>query len=251
MGRARNTKVMYGSFFARFRALVLDAVVLVGTTMLILFTADLAGATRIAFVSCATLLILYEPVMVARTGATLGHRWSNLRVVAEHSGDNPGFMRALVRFFVKSILGLPSFLFMALTKRHQALHDRVAGTTVRIRDPNRARPIDVVWERSVAELEPAGMPSRGRRLGVIAAYLMGSFIAMSIVSLTLASDACLTTDQCTPSEDFRLEMVALVWLALGAGLVIGGWRARLWGARLPRGRSAASTAAYPNERERV
>jgi len=222
---------MYGSFHSRFRALVLDSVVLVGTTMFILFAADLAGATRVALFSCIALVLLYEPLLVSMTGATLGHRWSNLRVVVENTGANPGFARAFARFLTKSFLGLPSFIFMALTRRHQALHDLVAGTTVRINDPGQARAIDVARERSAGELEPLGIPSRGRRLGVIAAYLVGSFIAMSILSATLASDACLTTNQCTPGEEFRLQLVGMVWLAVVALIVIAGWRGRLQGAR--------------------
>ncbi len=37
-------------------------------------------------VAVAVILLLYEPVLVWRTGSTLGHTWTNLRVIDDRGG---------------------------------------------------------------------------------------------------------------------------------------------------------------------
>jgi hypothetical protein len=85
--------------------------------------------------------VLYEPLLVAWRGGTIGHFATNLRVVGP-AGGNPSFARAFARYVVKTALGLPSFISMTLTRRHQAVHDVLTRTTVQIRDSSRARPGD-------------------------------------------------------------------------------------------------------------
>lgn len=231
---ASLTTTAYGSFLARFRAMVLDSIVVMSLFLTILFSAsavDIAMAGRLAVLALVALVLLYEPLLVSRFGATLGHRWSNLHVVSERTGGHPAFWAAFVRFIVKSVLGLPSFIFMAFTRRHQALHDRIAGTTVRIRDLSRAGDHDVAWERSDSELAPPGIPSLGRRVLVITLYVLASFIGLSLFSAVLVSRDCLATEICTESEELRATVAGAAWLALVAFCVIAGWRGYLWGAR--------------------
>jgi len=59
------------------------------------------------------ILGLYDPLMVSRTGGTIGHHLQNLRMV--------------------------SLLAMAGSSRQKAVHDWVAGTTVQARDLQIAR----------------------------------------------------------------------------------------------------------------
>ena len=93
----------------------------------------------LAFAWWATLL-LYEPVMVAWVGGTLGHWALNLRVVDNRTEGNPGLVKAVGRWLLKGLLGVFTFLSMSLTRRHQALHDLLTATTVQIRDPSKAAP---------------------------------------------------------------------------------------------------------------
>jgi uncharacterized RDD family membrane protein YckC len=159
----------YASFTRRFRALVIDAaVVAVGLVALVVVSeitqpwARGGKAIRIVFLG---LLLLYEPLFVASRGSTIGHSAMNLRVVGP-SGGNPSFVRALGRYVVKAVLGLPSFISMMFTRRHQAVHDVVTRTTVQIRDLSHASPdhyyvpsqastpINELEDRDVAELSP-------------------------------------------------------------------------------------------------
>ena len=88
-------------------------------------------------------LVLYEPILVSRMGGTLGHYFTNLRVVDDRSGGNIGFARACARVVIKGVLGLYSFVILAATRRNQAVHDLLTRSTVQIRDPAKALPASV------------------------------------------------------------------------------------------------------------
>lgn len=234
----------FGSFFARFRAIGFDCAVVVAMLMAIIIGGDLfriAGAGRLGVAA----MILYEPLQTWRYGGTLGHRWANLRVAAERTGANPGLPTAVLRFVAKVVLGLPSFIFMAVTRRHQALHDLLARTTVRIRNVDRAGPGDVAWERAEVETASVVMPSKARRLVVIAAYLALSFVLMGIAAAATVSEACITNDVCTRRDDRAFATIGLVWLSLVALAVVLGWSGRLWGARSTAAAQDLSTPPTP------
>lgn len=223
----------YASFSARVRALLVDVVVIfaaaLGIVLFIALTEALPYTGQVGIVALFGFLALYEPVMVATSGATVGHRRANLRVVSLATGDRPSFPQALARFVIKGALGILSFVTMALTRRHQAVHDRITGTTVQIRDLDAARPSDVRWERT--EPEPAGLPSRRRRAAVIIGYAFLSFIVLSIVFAVVLSDACALAQQCTPGENLFSTGLGLLWIGAIAWIIVAGWRGRLWGGR--------------------
>jgi uncharacterized RDD family membrane protein YckC len=96
----------------------------------------LAGYTVVTF--------LYEIIMVARTGQTLGKRWRHIVVVHLSDGSVPGWRTATARCFAKHAYELVSFvptnlgaiyllvdLGLGLRRPlHQCLHDLAAGTVV-------------------------------------------------------------------------------------------------------------------------
>jgi uncharacterized RDD family membrane protein YckC len=153
--------VGYATFTRRFRALVIDYAVVAVGLFIVIIAGDalwsLPGTGPVAVIAFYGLRFLYEPLLVTLRGATIGHSATNLRVVSP-SGGNPSFVRAFVRFIVKDVLGLPSFISMAFTNRHQAIHDLLTGTTVQIRDLTRESPdgyyAPAPIEASVAESPP-------------------------------------------------------------------------------------------------
>jgi hypothetical protein len=177
---------------------------------------------------------LYEPVLVSRAGGTVGHYLSNLRVIDDRGHGNVSFSKAVARVLIKAVLGWYSFISMAAARRHQAVHDLLTRSTVQIRDPAKARPQDYSRER--VELSHPGMPSRMRRLLVIVAYLLASFVVLvlAVQALVLAgaySKDCIRYSLCSGGDrlvDIAFGIVLLVLLALCIGF---GWRGRLWGAR--------------------
>src|SRR3712207_1593867 len=96
--RVAEPTAAYASFTARFRAVVIDSVVMVAGVVVIMVAAELTrgvpGAGRVLVAALFAEILLYEPLMVWRFGGTVGHRAANLRVVDEASGRNPGLLRA-------------------------------------------------------------------------------------------------------------------------------------------------------------
>ena len=231
---AVHSSAAYATFTRRLRALVVDLAVLVGGLAVIVLaselTRDVAGSGRVLAAALWAMALLYEPLMVWRVGGTVGHLATNLRVVDDATGRNPGLLRAAARFWIKAALGLYSFVTMAFTRRHQAVHDSLTRTTVQIRDLTKAQPDDYLAERPA--VESAAMPSPARRLLVIVGYQLVLFLALSIASTVLVSDACIQADRCTPGEDAVAITIVGLWIVASVACLIAGWRGRLWGGRV-------------------
>lgn len=138
----------YATFPRRLNALTTDGIIVVGFTILTFLLAPSGESHPSLRLSLAFawwgVILLYEPVGVAFFGGTIGHRLLNLRVVDEATLGNPGLAKALLRFLIKVLLGVISFVSMAFTRKHQSLHDLLTGSTVRIRDASRAAPYHYV-----------------------------------------------------------------------------------------------------------
>ena len=138
----------YARASVRIRAALTDSV-LFGVsllTLLLLFEAfhPPSAVAMPAFYAWVAAVLLYEPVLVSWRGATVGHVLYNLIVLDGRTGRPPTLPRAIVRTFLKNLLGLVSFVVMSLTRKHQALHDLATGTVVEAADVSRAHPIDMV-----------------------------------------------------------------------------------------------------------
>ena len=142
-------QVQLARFPRRLNALTTDVLVLIGfstVVFLLIPSGDESPALRLfLWVLWWSGLFLYEPVMIAWRGSTLGHLAFNLKVVDDHTGGNPSFAKALGRLPLKSLLGVFTFVSMSFSRRHQAFHDMITGTTVQVRDPGRALPQHFVW----------------------------------------------------------------------------------------------------------
>jgi len=141
---APEPSLRVATFPRRLNALSADTVILILFSIIVfwlLSSGEDSPALRLTlgFLWWGTLL-LYEPLMVAWCGGTLGHRLLNLKVVDDRTGGNPGLAKALARFLVKALLGVFSFFSMSVSRRHQAIHDMMTSSTVQIREPARAAP---------------------------------------------------------------------------------------------------------------
>jgi hypothetical protein len=191
---------------------------------------DLPGATRLVLLLIVALILLYEPVLVSRRGATIGHAVARLRVVDVRTGRWPSFGRAFVRFLIKGILGLPSFITMALDRRHQAVHDLLTHTAVQVLET------EELVEFHVERIEEPDvvLPSRGRRLVVIVLYLVVVFFASNIAIALVAGPGCLSDQACSGGTLLVIQLIGVAWLALSAATIIAGWKGLLFGARRSR-----------------
>jgi uncharacterized RDD family membrane protein YckC len=233
----------YARFTRRVQALMYDTMILVVVLVLTLFLATASeglGASRLIGFTGAAIILLYEPVLVAWRGATLGHSLRNLRVVDDRTQGNISFLKAIVRYVIKLVLGLLSFLTMGTTQRHQAIHDLLTGSTVRIRDESLAGARDYHVART--EFADGTMPSRLRRSIAIVVYLLLAAVALSVATAFVPEEAmttaCLDNDSmCTAAENVMLNAIGIGILALCATIIIMGWRGLLPGCR----RKSAST----------
>jgi uncharacterized RDD family membrane protein YckC len=229
----------YARFSRRLRALVIDGSILVFIavgSLIIMDAVDSDAFSRMLGIAVVAVLLLYEPVMVSRTGSSVGHYLTNLRVVDDRTQGNVGFVKALARLVIKTVLGWYSFITMATTRRHQALHDLLTRSTVQIRDPAKASSDQYAHERSVSD---SSMPSVARRVLVILAYLLLSYVLLLIANTGLIligglSRRCTAGGYCTAGEELLRTLTGMMWLALCVLVIVQGWRGRMPGCRAKR-----------------
>jgi uncharacterized RDD family membrane protein YckC len=227
----------YARFSRRLRAMLVDWIL----TLIVVFGAVLLASTvrnddlsRGLGILVVAALVLYEPILVSRMGGTLGHYFTNLRVVDDRTGGNIGFARACARVVIKGVLGLYSFVILAATRRNQAVHDLLTRSTVQIRDPAKALPGQYIAERT--ELAATGMPSPSRRIAVTCGYLLPMaiiyfFVIGRIIAAGAISDACIDRNFCSGGERILSLTIGAGLLGLCAICIALGWRGRLVGAR--------------------
>src|SRR4051812_48037811 len=176
----------YARFVRRFRAIVIDFIVMLLVMFGSLFIASIVEVNHVARVLGIVVvltLLLYEPILVSTTGSTIGHYMANLRVVDERSHGNVSFLKAVARLLIKSVLGWYSFIIMAATRRNQAFHDKLTASTVQMRDRAKALPWHYITERT--ELGSPNMPSRTRRVVVTLAYLLLAVAILLVIETVL------------------------------------------------------------------
>jgi uncharacterized RDD family membrane protein YckC len=236
--QAEGLEPAYARFWPRVRALFLDSIILllVMVAGLVIATSIKAnGAARVVGFAVAGFWLLYEPIMVAFWGGTIGHLRTNLRVVDDRTHGNVSFLKAVARAVIKAVLGLPSFVTMLVTRRSQAVHDLLTGSTVQVRDLSRAAPSLYVHERT--ELAGSTMPSAKRRAVFILGYVLGVTVLCCLLvgvlsEVRIISAACVDNDECTPRDDLILYSVIVGWLVAFLVVLVLGWRGRLYGCRL-------------------
>src|SRR5690242_14052397 len=96
----------YPALRLRFRAYIKDAIICLAVFVLGGIIAGIVfenspSARIAAFLIIGVIILGYEPFMIARYGATFGHRSVNIRVVRAKTGAPLPFWRAALRAFVK------------------------------------------------------------------------------------------------------------------------------------------------------
>ena len=223
--------IRYPRFSRRVAAVVVDSMI-----YMVLFIAlavalgrvDMHGGIKVAVM--VAVYIILEPVLVSITGGTLGQHWRGLRVQHAETGGFLSLPRAVLRFIVKSILGLYSLLLILLTKRHQAVHDMVSGSVVVLRDPDTFEQADALEERDTHE-HGYDYPSVLARLACIIAYQLAWLVIVAIMLYAVLTESCLFYENCSQVDNTANLVVSLIWFAVFGAIIVFGWRGRLWGAR--------------------
>jgi uncharacterized RDD family membrane protein YckC len=162
-------------------------------------------------------------------GATLGQRSMNLRVVRATTFGRVSFPRALLRTIVKAIFGVPAFLAMYFTSRHQAIHDLVAGTVVVPYSTHVTRP---EWFDLARDTERGVLPGRPRRLAVIVVHWVLAYALLILPLEFLIRDACkINPRTCSGPEKWSILGSAFVLFCVVIVLAFAGWKGLLIGAQ--------------------
>jgi len=219
----------YATFTRRFRALVIDYGCVWALCLTLFFLGDAArsvpGVTHLTLLLMLATALLYDPVLVSRRGATIGHSVAELRVVDARTGHWPSFARAFVRSFIKLNLGILSFFTMELSRRRQAVHDMLTHTTVQVVESEEL--VEPHVER--ADDPDLVIPSGLRRAAVIVLYLLAVLLGSNLLIAGVYQLLCSGT--CGAGPQGLLEAIAVAWLALSAWVIILGWKGSLLGAR--------------------
>ena len=123
----------YANVSNRVKAVVIDGIVLFAlmfiVTEIFVYFENVPNAFRIiAFIS---IFFLYDPILISRYGATIGHSYSKIAVKKEDDPvKNLPFHKAIIRFMLKAALGWISLLTVTGSRKRQAIHDSLVNSIV-------------------------------------------------------------------------------------------------------------------------
>lgn len=239
-----NTELAYPRLLRRVRAFLIDSVlfIIVFYTWMLTLPAFGEYPFLIKFVALLLPIIIIEPGLVAFTGGTPGHHIMGLRIRDASRDENIGILRATARAIVRMFLGWLSFIFVLVTRRHQALHDFFTSTVVVLRRPE-SLPVHEKFAQRTEDNTQYFYPSKTRRTAVILVYVFLSFVVFSALAFVLLSEECTTVNRCSGTENVTASALGYIWFfCVGAAIVLG-WRGLLFGCQrssLPKSATADS-----------
>ena len=226
-----KSDIRYPRLSKRLQAALLDVLIFVcvlSGLVYLLLAVDFPGGLKATIVAFVVLTL--EPGLVCTTGGTIGHHALGLRIQDERTGSNLSLFLAVVRFFAKSLFGWLSFIFVLVTRRHQAIHDMLSASVVTIRNPVGIDGIGELPEREIylAEFE---YPSGSRRVLIILLYIVVLLLLIGgLFELTL-TEGCMKQDKCNVAEAWFEIIVSLGWVGCIVAILVFGWTGRLPGAK--------------------
>ncbi len=117
----------------RVRAAVTDSFVLVALSVIAsqIFTSIGEEIPIARGITIVLIFALYDPLMVSILGGTIGHRIMGLRVKSQVDvSKNINIVAAIIRYFVKLVLGGISLFVVSKKEKRHAIHDMVAKSVV-------------------------------------------------------------------------------------------------------------------------
>jgi len=233
-----GTELVYPRLLRRVRAFLIDSVLFIVLLYGWILSLPAFGETPFLLKIVALILpvTIIEPGLVAFTGGTPGHHIMGLRIRDASRDENIGILRATVRAIFRTFLGWASFIFVLVTRKHQALHDYMTSTVVVLRRPE-TLPVHEKFAPRTEDHARYLYPSKIRRTVVILGYVFLSFVMFSVLVAVLLSQECAADNRCSHSESVGAGALEIIWfLSVGAAIVLG-WRGLLPGCRrsaLPR-----------------
>ena len=124
---------LYAGILERIKVITIDGIVMVifiiiATYLLSLFQEVPDSIRIIVFVF---IFFIYDPLFTAFIGGTIGHYLVRIRVKKESDENkNISFPPAVIRYLIKTFLGIISLIVVSNNEKRRALHDYIAGSVV-------------------------------------------------------------------------------------------------------------------------
>ena len=129
----KTSSPKYPGISIRITALFIDlfVVIVLLFLMTLLFSKMEGVSEEVKKVTFVFIFLLYDPLLTAFGGGTIGHHMNNLRIVkAADETSKISFFKALLRFAIKTLLGFISLMTIDSKSRSQAMHDLAVGSVV-------------------------------------------------------------------------------------------------------------------------
>lgn len=136
-------QIKYAGFWIRYVAAFIDGIIV---SLLITFSVVTLLQPYPTLIEVAKILVsfVYYIWMTSEYQATLGKKAMGIMVISDKS-EKLTFMQVFVRETIGKLLSLVTmgigYLMIGFTERKQGLHDKMAGTLVIYKDPNKARSV--------------------------------------------------------------------------------------------------------------
>lgn len=222
----------YPRLIRRIQAVLIDSLILpIAVISALYFSTALgveAGSLKIAVV--VGVVFFLEPVLVSVTGGTIGHHINNLKIRRSGADKRLNIILASIRYVVKMILGLPSLAFVLISRRHQAIHDKLSNSVVVHKSLSGVPEHERIPERTRAA-EQQGYTRKRRRIVVILAFWFLFLLVVNIINYGLLSNACFLLNQCNETEHKIQVISTSLWMASLIIFAFLGWTGRLYGCR--------------------
>ena len=127
----------YPAVSSRVKAMMLDNVLIIGAMIVFNLILDGIGLELVEVrISLSGLILLYDPIMVAFTGGTVGHKVFDLKVKSIMNQEKNILLPiAIFRFILKLFLGWISLLSIGASSRNLAIHDALSASIVLYKKP--------------------------------------------------------------------------------------------------------------------
>jgi uncharacterized RDD family membrane protein YckC len=227
--------IIYPRLIRRVQAYLIDTFIIVflavGLFLLVTTIAVEPPWLRIAIVFVP--FFIFEPALVSCTGGTIGHHLLKLKVQNASNIKNMNIVLAFFRYILKYLLGTISLLFVLTTKKHQAIHDLLTNSIVIHKDAEQVPEYEALTERKIEE-EGFLYPSKLRRIVMIILYNILLFILIASLSAVFLSFECLEYNKCTTADKIISYIIGFIWLISMGLIIVGGWKARIFGCKRKR-----------------
>lgn len=221
----------YPRIIRRIKGAQIDGFIMVIAAIATLVAADSWGVQdALIKITCVALIVLLlEPCAVAFTGGTIGHHLFGMRVRRKGTDKRLNVFAALLRFVIKTLFGLPSFLIALISPNRQALHDVVARSLVVYKSTTDLPDHEPLHEITRTD-EQRTYLSVWRRLLVILLYWVLCYLCLNVFALVFLT-ACMSNHSCGATQLWSFIAALAATLIAVVAVTVLGWRGSLYGCR--------------------